>query len=50
VVGHFTQQRHIKCAIDASKALVPKLAEKLMQQKMPEERADRPGAQIPSPA
>jgi thioredoxin reductase (NADPH) len=29
VAGHFTNQRHIKGAIDAGKALVPKLAEKL---------------------
>ena len=29
VAGHFTHQRHIKGAIDASKTLVPKLAEKL---------------------
>ncbi len=29
VAGHFTNQRHIKGAIDASKTLVPKLAEKL---------------------
>ncbi|MEK7857289.1 MAG: NAD(P)-binding domain-containing protein [Acidobacteriota bacterium] len=29
VAGHFTHQRHIKGAIDASKALVPKLAEKV---------------------
>ncbi len=29
VAGHFTNQRHIQGAIDASKALVPKLAEKL---------------------
>lgn len=29
VAGHFTHQRHIKGAIDAAKALVPKLAEKL---------------------
>ncbi|MEO8041554.1 MAG: NAD(P)-binding domain-containing protein [Acidobacteriota bacterium] len=29
VAGHFTNQRHIKGAIDASKALVPLLAEKL---------------------
>jgi len=29
VAGHFTNQRHIKGAIDAAKALVPKLAEKL---------------------
>jgi thioredoxin reductase (NADPH) len=29
VAGHFTQQRHIKGAIDASKALIPKLKEKL---------------------
>lgn len=29
VAGHFTQQRHIKGAIDASKALVPKLADRL---------------------
>ncbi len=28
VAGHFTNQRHIKGAIDASKALVPRLAEK----------------------
>lgn len=29
VAGHFTHQRHIKGAIDAAKALVPKLAAKL---------------------
>ncbi len=29
VAGHFTNQRHIKGAIDAAKMLVPKLAEKL---------------------
>ena len=29
VAGHFTNHRHIKGAIDAAKALVPKLAEKL---------------------
>jgi thioredoxin reductase (NADPH) len=29
VAGHFTNHRHIKGAIDASKALVPKLAERL---------------------
>jgi thioredoxin reductase (NADPH) len=29
VAGHFTNQRHIKGAIDAGKALVPKLAERL---------------------
>jgi len=29
VAGHFTQQRHIKGAIDASKALIPKLKQKL---------------------
>jgi thioredoxin reductase (NADPH) len=29
VAGHFTSHRHIKGAIDASKALVPKLAERL---------------------
>lgn len=29
VAGHFTHQRHIKGAIDAAKALVPKMAEKL---------------------
>jgi thioredoxin reductase (NADPH) len=29
VAGHFTKQRHIKGAIDAAKALVPKLAEKI---------------------
>ena len=29
VAGHFTNQRHIKGAIDAAKTLVPKLAEKL---------------------
>jgi thioredoxin reductase (NADPH) len=29
VAGHFTNQRHIKGAIDAAKALIPKLAEKL---------------------
>ena len=29
VAGHFTNQRHIKGAIDAGKTLVPKLAEKL---------------------
>jgi len=29
VAGHFTNQRHIKGAIDASKILIPKLAEKL---------------------
>jgi len=29
VAGHFTNQRHIKGAIDAAKALVPLLAEKL---------------------
>ncbi|MEP7148128.1 MAG: NAD(P)-binding domain-containing protein [Acidobacteriota bacterium] len=29
VAGHFTNQRHIKGAIDASKTLVPRLAEKL---------------------
>jgi len=28
VAGHFTQHRHIKGAIDASKALIPKLTEK----------------------
>jgi thioredoxin reductase (NADPH) len=31
VAGHFTHQRHIKGAIDAAKALIPKLAEKLAQ-------------------
>ena len=30
VAGHFTHQRHIKGAIDASKALIPRLAEQLM--------------------
>jgi thioredoxin reductase len=30
VAGHFTNHRHIKGAIDAAKALVPKLAEKLL--------------------
>lgn len=29
VAGHFTDQRHIKGAIDAGKTLIPKLAEKL---------------------
>src|SRR5204863_8603330 len=29
VAGHFTNQRHIKGAIDAAKALVPALARKL---------------------
>ena len=29
VAGHFTNQRHIKGAIDAGKTLIPKLAEKL---------------------
>jgi len=29
VAGHFTHQRHIKGAIDAAKALVPKLAKKI---------------------
>lgn len=29
VAGHFTQQRHIKGAIDAAKMLIPKLKEKL---------------------
>jgi len=29
VAGHFTNQRHIKGAIDAAKALVPKLAERV---------------------
>jgi hypothetical protein len=29
VAGHFTNQRHIKGAIDAGKMLIPKLAEKL---------------------
>ena len=29
VAGHFTHQRHIKGAIDASKLLVPKLKERL---------------------
>ena len=29
VAGHFTNHRHIKGAIDASKALIPKMAEKL---------------------
>jgi thioredoxin reductase (NADPH) len=33
VAGHFTHQRHIKGAIDAAKALVPKLAERLKEQK-----------------
>jgi thioredoxin reductase (NADPH) len=32
VAGHFTHQRHIKGAIDAAKALVPKLAERLKDQ------------------
>jgi thioredoxin reductase (NADPH) len=32
VAGHFTNQRHIKGAIDAAKILVPKLAEKLKEQ------------------
>jgi thioredoxin reductase (NADPH) len=32
VAGHFTHQRHIKGAIDAAKALVPKLAQKLSAQ------------------
>ena len=30
VAGHFTNHRHIKGAIDAAKALVPKLAEKVL--------------------
>ena len=29
VAGHFTQQRHIKGAIDASKVLISKLKEKI---------------------
>ena len=33
VAGHFTHQRHIKGAIDAAKALVPKLAAKLRSEK-----------------
>lgn len=33
VAGHFTHQRHIKGAIDAAKALVPKLAEKLTRRR-----------------
>jgi thioredoxin reductase (NADPH) len=32
VAGHFTNQRHIKGAIDAGKALIPKLVEKLRSQ------------------
>ena len=32
VAGHFTHQRHIKGAIDAAKALVPRLAQKLREQ------------------
>ena len=31
VAGHFTSHRHIKGAIDAAKALVPKMAEKRRQ-------------------
>jgi thioredoxin reductase (NADPH) len=31
VAGHFTNQRHIKGAIDASKGLIPKLAAKLQE-------------------
>ena len=31
VAGHFTNQRHIKGAIDAGKALVPRIAEKLSE-------------------
>lgn len=38
VAGHFTHQRHIKGAIDASKALVPKLAEKLNARRTPSAR------------
>ncbi len=41
VAGHFTHQRHIKGAIDASKTLVPKLAEELKKPL---------GTQAPSPA
>jgi len=33
VAGHFTHQRHIKGAIDAAKTLVPKIAEKLQQER-----------------
>jgi thioredoxin reductase (NADPH) len=33
VAGHFTHQRHIKGAIDAAKALVPKIAARLKEQK-----------------
>ena len=29
VAGHFTHQRHIKGAIDAGKAIIPKLKKKL---------------------
>jgi len=32
VAGHFTNQRHIKGAIDSAKALVPKVAQKLTRQ------------------
>jgi thioredoxin reductase (NADPH) len=35
VAGHFTNQRHIKGAIDASKTLIPKLAEKLNKTRRP---------------
>jgi len=34
VAGHFTNQRHIKGAIDAAKQLVPRLAAKLLAQKI----------------
>jgi thioredoxin reductase (NADPH) len=35
VAGHFTNHRHIKGAIDAGKALVPMLAEKLKGRSVP---------------
>ena len=50
VAGHFTHRRHIKGAIDAAKSLVPKLAERLRQEKMREAQAVEPGTRAPSAA
>ena len=41
VAGHFTNQRHIKGAIDASKSLIPRLAAKLKGKFEPEATAVR---------
>lgn len=48
VAGHFTNQRHIKGAIDASKTLIPQLAARLKRE-IRETQAPAAGTQVPSP-